>query len=221
MKNLGQFIATVLIGTIPFVASADDSLPVRTETAVTILQMLKASDKPIPQSVLDDAAGIAIVKIVRGGFIVGGSHGNGVVLKHLDGDHWSAPVAFDMGGGSFGAQIGGDVVDYAFVLNNELALDMFTNSSEVKFDAGANATAGPDNASATKKDLPGKSVYVYSTTDGAFAGATVGGSFIKVEPKVNQATYGTEVTTAEILSGKIEGLPSSKKLTALLNGDKG
>lgn len=219
MKKLSHFIITALIGLAPVFATAEDSLPVRTDTAIKILQKIAISDKPIPQLVIDEAAGVAIVKIVRGGFIVGGQHGNGVVLKHLGDDKWSAPLAFDMGGGSFGAQIGGDVVDYVFVLNNEVALEMFTSSSEVKFDAGASATAGPDNASANKKDLPGKSIYVYSTTDGAFAGATVGGSFIKVEPEVNQATYGMEVTTEQILSGDVKGLPTSEQLVALLNGD--
>ncbi|WOO42235.1 lipid-binding SYLF domain-containing protein [Rubellicoccus peritrichatus] len=218
MKNLSHLFVTILIGITPFFAAAEDSLPVRTDTAIQILQKIAISDKPIPQVVLDEAVGVAIVKIVRGGFIVGGQHGNGIILKHLGGGKWSAPLAFDMGGGSFGAQIGGDVVDYVFVLNNDVALEMFTSSNEVKFDAGAAATAGPDNATANKKDLPGKSIYVYSTTDGAFAGATVGGSYIKVEPEVNQATYGMEVTTEQILSGKVKGLPSSKKLVALLNG---
>ncbi len=198
-------------------ARAEDSLGERIQTAIEIVQTLNAEGKSVPQSILNDASGVAIVKIARGGFVIGGSHGNGVVLKNLGDGNWSAPAAFEMGGGSFGAQIGGDVVDYVFVLNNDLALEMFTSLDQVKFDAGASATAGPDHAAANKKDLPGKSIYVYSTTDGAFAGATVGGSFVEVEPKVNQAAYGESITTAEILSGKVEAPASTEKLYSLLN----
>jgi len=204
MKYLTHLSIVLLMLALPRAAFGEESLQERCDKAVTILQTLAAAGKSVPAPVLEQCTGVAIVKIARGGFIVGGMGGKGIVLKNLGDGNWSAPAAFNMGGGSVGAQIGGDVIDYVFVLNNELALEMFTSANETQFDAGANATAGPDNAAANKKQLPGKSVYVYSDSDGAFAGATIGGSFINIQADVNQAAYGASVTTEQILSGDVK-----------------
>lgn len=201
-------------------ALADDSMAERISTASTIMKRLAVSDTPPPQSIIDRAAGVALVKITRGGFVIGASHGTGVVLKNLGDGKWSPPIAFNTTGGSFGAQVGGSTIRYLFVLNNAAALDMFTSGEEVNFDAGASATAGPKHAQADKQDLPGESIYVYSTSDGAFAGATVGGSVIKVQDAINQAAYGADVTTAGILANKVQAPESAAALVALLNGQK-
>lgn len=217
MKSLTTLSIAFAIFSLPVIALADESLEERCREAATIIETINLGENPIPQSILDKAKGVAIVKVVRGGFIVGGQHGNGVVLKN-NGGHWSAPAAFDMGGGSFGAQIGGDVVSYVFVLNNDVALAQFTSLSKSKFDAGASAIAGPNRAAANKKDLPESSIYAYTTSDGAFAGATVGGSYINIQPEVNQAAYGPNATANTILTGKQAVPDYAKKLIDLLSG---
>src|SRR5689334_15682725 len=59
----------------------------------------------IPQSMLADAKGVAIVpNVIKGGFVVGVRHGRGVILVRDEQGGWQPPQFVSLTGGSVGWQ---------------------------------------------------------------------------------------------------------------------
>jgi len=178
-------------------------------------ELLQASEHKIPALVIQQAKGVAIATVTRGGIGIGGQAGEGIVFARLE-DGWSAPSAFETGGASIGAQLGVETVQYIFVLNTDKALLSFTGD-EVKLDAKASATAGPDNAAVANDKLPKSDIYVYALTDGAFAGATVGGVYVTLDIELNNEVYSNLVTVNKILAGEVPAPPLMDSLYLQLN----
>ena len=62
-------------------------------------------EKAIPQELLDKAEALRCFRGYQAAFIFGGRGGKGVISRRVKGG-WTAPAFFNLGGGSFGAQIG-------------------------------------------------------------------------------------------------------------------
>src|SRR3984957_15489460 len=78
-------------------------------SADVITDMMHASDKGIPQDLMNKAQCVVIVpNMKRAGFIFGAKYGRGFSMcRRPGGLGWSAPAAMGVEGGSFGLQIGG------------------------------------------------------------------------------------------------------------------
>lgn len=203
----------------PWIASAAEGPDPHAMDALIIecksaLELNQASEKPIPALVLEQCKGLAIAKVTRGGIVIGASSGQGILIAKTE-DGWSAPSAFDTGGGSFGAQIGLDTIRYIFVLNTPTAIQQFTGK-KVSLDAQASATAGPDHSAAANRELPKADIYIYALSDGAFAGATVGGMYVNVDKDLNDEVYSNLVTTMEIITGEVSPPATAESLYELL-----
>jgi len=101
----------------------------RLQSAGNILdEIMAAPDKGVPEEILSGAQCVAIVpSMLKGGFVVGGSYGKGVVTCRTT-SGWSAPAFFRLEGGSFGLQIGGQAVDLIMVVMNESGMKHFLSS---------------------------------------------------------------------------------------------
>jgi len=157
-------------------------------------QIMDAPDKGIPQSIIDKAEVIAVFPdMLKFGFIVGGRGGSGVVSIRNEQTHqWSAPLFVNLGGGSFGAQIGGQSIDLILIGMTRDTADLFTKD-RLKLGGELSATAGPvGRNAAVDTDLPTfrSGVLSYSRSRGLFAGATITGSVIKQDKDLNEAVYG-------------------------------
>src|SRR5256886_16771909 len=101
-------------------------------------QIMATREKSIPHDLLDRAEAVAVFPSVwKGGFIVGGRGGSGVISRRVA-DGWSAPAFFDLGGGSIGLQIGVASTDYILLFMNERAVDSLLNN---KFEIGGEGSA--------------------------------------------------------------------------------
>ena len=82
-------------------------------SADTLTDMMKASDKGIPQDLLDKAKCVVVVPgMKKAGFILGAKYGRGFAACRRDGGTgWSAPAAMRVEGGSVGFQIGASETD--------------------------------------------------------------------------------------------------------------
>jgi len=159
------------------------------------------------------SAGVAIFPgMVKGGFIVGGAYGKGVVLSHRDG-RWNGPAFVYIGAGSVGFQIGAQAVDLVLVVMGQRTMEAFMRS-KFKLGADAQVAAGPvgiQGSAATEIFLRG-GIYSYSLTKGVFVGVSLEGAGIGRQPELNRAYYGQTVRTDEILAGKLPPPPSGKAL---------
>src|SRR5437899_5063242 len=154
-------------------------------------EIMNVREKAIPQGLLDKAEAIAVFPgVIKAGFIVGGRGGHGVISRRVR-NGWSAPAFFDLGGGSFGLQIGASSTDFVLLFMNENALRGLLKD---KFEIGgeSSAAAGPvgRSASATTDAQLKAQILSYSRSRGAFAGLEIKGVVISADNDDNVAVYG-------------------------------
>jgi len=141
-----------------------------------------------------------VPKMLKGGFVIGGSGGSGVLVsRDAKTGVWSYPAFYTMGAISIGLQIGGESSQMILVIMTEKGMDSLLTSS-FKLGAEVSVAAGPvgTGAKAATADI-----LAYTLAKGAYGGATVEGAIIKTKDKWNSDFYGQKVTTADIIVRKI------------------
>lgn len=182
-------------------------------------EIMDAPDQTIPHELLDRAYCVAVFPSVKkGGFVVGGQFGRGLVSCRKPGSGWSAPAYFTIGGGSFGLQIGAQAVDLVLLIMNEDGVNGLLKS-KFEIGAGAAATAGPvgRNASASTDATLNAQILSYSRSKGLFAGLELKGSVLKEDEGANKDVYGHAVAAKDILqSGTVKVTPDTRIYPATL-----
>jgi len=163
-------------------------------------------DKIIPPHILANAAGLAILSVFKVGFLGSGRFGSGIVVsRNKDTGAWSAPSAIGTIGGGFGGQIGFELTEFVFILNDQAAVKTFAQPGNITLGGNVSIAAGPVGRSAeaagaaSLKSVSG--VFAYSKTKGLFAGVSLEGSVLVERPKANEKMYGRKVTARELLMG--------------------
>src|ERR1044072_4023619 len=170
------------------------------EAAKTFTEIMDVKDKAIPQQLIDTAEAIAVFPgVIKAAFVVGGRGGQGVISRRVRGG-WSAPAFFNLGGGSFGAQIGAQKTDYVLLIMNPSGLDGLLKD---KFELGGEVgiAAGPVGREAAASTNPrlDAGILSYSRSKGAFIGAALKGAVISPDNDLNEAIYGKKAS--ELLTG--------------------
>lgn len=175
------------------------------QNAATVMsEIMGVTEGGIPNQLMSHAEAIAVFPhMVKGGFIVGGEYGKGVVSRRMDNGRWSAPAYIKIGGGSFGFQIGAEATDLVLVFTSK---DGFKGllQGKVKLGADAAVAAGPvgRDASVGTDVLLKSPVLAYSRSKGLFAGIALDGSVVSINDSANARVYGKEFTAEDILYGK-------------------
>ena len=126
----------------------------------------------IPQRMLSDAEGVAIIpKVIKGGFVIGARHGRGTLLVRDQNKGWHAPVFVTLTGGSIGWQVGVQSTDVILVFKTRKSIEGILSQ---KFTLGvdAAAAAGPvgRQASAATDAQFKAEIYSYARSRGLFLG---------------------------------------------------
>ena len=161
------------------------------EAAKTFTEIMNVKDKAIPKELLDEAEAIAVFpRVLKAAFLVGGRGGQGVISRRVKGG-WSAPGFFNLGGGSFGPQIGAQQTDYVLIIMNPDGLNGLLKD---KFELGGEASiaAGPVGREAAASTNPrlDAGILSYSRSKGVFVGAALKGAVISPDNDLNEAIYG-------------------------------
>lgn len=170
------------------------------KAAETFTEIMNVKEKAIPQDLLDTAEAIAVFPgVIKAAFLIGGRGGQGVISRRTKGG-WSAPAFFNLGGGSFGPQIGAQSTDYILLIMNQDGLDGLLKD---KFELGGEASiaAGPVGREAAASTNPrlDAGILSYSRSKGAFVGAALKGAVISPDNDLNEAIYGKKAD--EVLKG--------------------
>ena len=170
---------------------ADDAARHATAAAKVFNEIMSVREKSIPRDLIEKAEAVAVFPgVVKAAFIFGGNGGQGVISRRTA-HGWSAPAFFNLGGGSFGAQIGAQKTDYVLLIMNDGGLKGLL---EDKFEIGGEASvaAGPvgRTASASTNVTLDAGILSYSRTKGAFIGASLKGAVISPDNDLNEAFYG-------------------------------
>jgi len=178
----------------------------RIAKSTEVLQDLTTTaDKRIPNELLERAEAIAVIPhVIKGAFGIGGRFGKGVISQRLPNGRWSPPAFVEIGGGSFGAQLGVSSTDLVLVFTDRNALSLLEGGKDLKIGADASAVAGPIGRSAeagTNIKLE-SAIYSYSRSKGLFAGVSLDGAVLSIDKDKNEKVYGTG-DAREILNGKV------------------
>jgi SH3 domain-containing YSC84-like protein 1 len=159
--------------------------------------------------------------VLKAGFLGSARYGNGIVVARLSDRTWSAPSAIGLGGAGFGGQIGFELTDFVFVLNDAAAVRSFSQQGSLTLGGNVSLAAGPvgRNAeaagAASLKGVAG--VFSYSKTKGLFAGVSLEGSAIIERRDANEKLYGQRYTAAQLLTGSVRPPPAAGSLMNVLN----
>jgi lipid-binding SYLF domain-containing protein len=102
----------------------------------------------VPLKLIRDACGLAILTVMKVGFVWTGRIGTGIVVARRGDGTWSPPSAIMMAGCGFGAQIGGEVTDIVVVLTSAAAVAAFSGKGQVALGGELSVAVGPLGRSA-------------------------------------------------------------------------
>lgn len=196
----------------------EDAEVIVEKARLVIEDVRTAPDSGAAYDLIRQSAGVVIIPdMFKGGFVVGGSYGKGVVVARKDGK-WSGPSFVYIGAGSIGFQIGAQLTDLILVVIGQNTMDSFLRSS-FKLGADAAIAVGPVGAQATAATdiLLKGGIYSYSRAKGLFAGISLEGAGMGTEYDLNRAYYQTTSNPKDILYGQVETPESGKKLFEALN----
>jgi len=206
-------LGAVLLGVSPVYASMQGDVD---QAASTIERFQAVPEKAIPQAVLRDARGLAIMTVIKAGFGLSGRGGAGVVVARTQ-HGWSGPSAIGTGGAGFGLQIGAQVTEFVMVLNTDAAVQAFSRNVNVTLGGDISVAAGPIGRNAEIGIMPVAAIYTYSRSQGLFAGISLEGTVIGTRNDANAEYYGHRVTPEEVLSGRIPSPPGATRLVQVLS----
>jgi len=183
-------------------------------------EIMSAPDKGIPGGVMEKADCIVIIPgMKKAGFVFGGRYGKGMVsCRNQAKTAWGAPAMLEMGGGSFGLQIGASAVDVVMLVMerggiDSLLKDKFTLGGDASVAAGPVGRAGTAETDALLK----AKILSYSRSRGVFAGLELKGTTLNQDNNANKEIYGREIDAKNILSGHIKSPGAAKPLINALN----
>lgn len=197
-----------------------------TDSGQVLKEILDMPDKGIPKSVLDGSKCVIVLPSVKKVAIgIGGSYGRGVMSCRTGDDYkgpWSAPIMMASSGGSVGFQIGGQETDFVIIVMNDQGARSLLNN-KVKLGADASVAAGPvgRTAEASTNASMKAEMLSYSRSRGVFGGVSLSGATLRPDGDANKSLYGKEVSSEEIIAGKVSAPASASQLIDLLNTQAG
>ena len=144
-----------------------------------------------------------VPRLIKGGFIVGGEGGNGVVM--VRGAHgWSDPAFYVIGAASFGLQAGLEQSELILLIMTQKGVDGVLHD---EFKIGAQAgIAVVTLGSGVEGAIGGPTlpdIVVWSSSTGLYGGLTLDGSVIRSQPADDASFYGKPATARDVLYGHV------------------
>ena len=184
--------------------SSAGSTELQKATEVVEHMSTTAPDKGVPSKVLEGAKCVAVIpKLVKAAFVVGGEHGTGVATCRTASNNWSSPAPFSVSGISWGPQIGGKSTGLMMFIMNQQGMDDLIRG-HIKVGADVSAAAGPVGRNASAEAGWKAGILTYSSSKGAFIGASLNGAELHADTRLVRDWYGRDVSFNDILQGKAQ-----------------
>ncbi|XP_073481562.1 SH3 domain-containing YSC84-like protein 1 isoform X2 [Aquarana catesbeiana] len=177
-------------------------------------------DKIIPAHVIAKAQGLAILSVIKAGFLVSARGGSGIVLARLPDGRWSAPSAIGIAGLGGGFEIGIEVSDLVVILNHKRAVEAFAKGGNLTLGGNFTVAIGPlgRNLEGDVAIRSSAAVYTYCKSRGLFAGISLEGSGLIERKETNRKFYCQEdIRAFEILFGEIPRPSQAEELYEILD----
>jgi lipid-binding SYLF domain-containing protein len=200
MVSIFAILFTVFLST----AAARADMQGDVDQALFILERFQEiPETGIPEVIMREAKGLAILTVTKAGFVFSGRGGTGIVVARTD-KGWSGPSAIGTGGMGFGFQAGAQVSELVIVLNTPDAVAAFSKGGTVTLGGAMSLATGPVGRDLEGSMTLGAVMYTYSRSQGLFAGVSLEGTVIGARDTANADYYGKlGIQPQEILSGQI------------------
>lgn len=233
MKSLFLTFLLIAFGCVAFGQNAaknsklDDEHPAVAKRLDASTSMLKdifaAPDKGVPSDLLSHAKCVIVIPGEKKAALgIGGSYGRGFSTCRAKNnpESWSAPAPVFLGGGSWGAQIGGQSTDLLMLVMNDKGAQKLLDS-KFKIGVDASAAAGPigRQASADTNWKLDSEILTYSRAKGLFAGIDINGAELKQDDKTTADLYGKDVKFTQILNGQVRTPAPARQFVAEVHRD--
>lgn len=211
-RHLMQALA--LAGLLPHRAlaagRAEEAQRLVEQARLAFSDVVKGMDYGALREGLRSAKGVLIFpSLLKGGFVVGGSGGTGVLLVRTEQGAWVGPAFYTLGALSFGLLAGGQSAEVVILVNSQKGIDRLLTSS-VKLGGDLAIAVGPVGGG--KSANLAADFVSYAKSKGAYLGASVDGSVLDVRDSLNHAYYGKKASPVDIL---VKREVSSKHAEAL------
>jgi lipid-binding SYLF domain-containing protein len=202
----------------PLAQAASDQQNLIDRARITVDDLRHDKEFGNATQLLHRARAILIVpRLYKGGFLVGGEGGSGVLLTRTGSGAWSQPAFYDIGSASFGFQIGLEQSEMVMLIMSQKALDAVMQN-QFKIGAGAGlaiVTLGTNVGGATTS-AAGADIVTWASSSGAYAGISLEGSIIKPNTGDDASYYGRPVTTRQVLDHSVNN-PGAAPLVSTLD----
>lgn len=173
-------------------------------------------ERPLFVEAMGSAKAIVIFPdVIKGGFLISGQAGSGVLLTRGSDGSWSAPAFYTITAAGVGLQAGAEISTIGLIIRTDTALNAF-------FDGGFKLGGGIDLTlvalGGTAELDTAADIISFTAAKGAFAGLSVEGSNFAAERTRNAAYYGSEMTTQDVVSGAPTDTPEIQALHQALAG---
>lgn len=215
LKRLAGFFgalgAALLVAVAPAAAKpkAEKAAELVVEAADTVSYFANDSAFEPLWEMADDAKAMVIVpKSIRGGFILGASGGNAVMIARNEDGSWSEPTFLTIGSISFGFQAGLEGSETVLLVMTQRGMEHLL-STTVKLGADLSLAAGPIGAGAKAQTVD---VLAFSRSRGLYGGVSLEGAILKSRHSWNEDYYQANVTPADIIYREKVSQPQSAVL---------
>ncbi|PHH87995.1 hypothetical protein CDD83_8133 [Cordyceps sp. RAO-2017] len=189
-------------------------------TGITKKSMVK-----IPESVLQNCAGLAIFNVIRAGAVHASlAAGSGVVVARRPDGSWSPPSSFVVSTVGAGFAFGLDVYDCVCVLNTPAQVNAFASprvslGGDASIAVGPVGTGGSVDAAVSKTARP---MWSYMKSRGLWAGVQIDGTIIVSRADANAVFYNERgITAKRILRGDVAWPAPARPLFEVLRAIEG
>ena len=211
MRNAQILAVVVSVFMSTWVRGDDGDLDKAIDKAVEILgKYSNEKEDTVPAEAFQKCKGLAILNVMKAGFIFSGSGGTGLVVVRTKNGKWSPPSAISAGGFGVGLQAGGSNIDYVILMNSDEAVEQFSKEGNYRGGVEAEGTAGTEGRNLSA-GMAGMSAPVtsYSFSEGLFGGVSTSSLAFGVEDDTNESFYGEKIESKDILAGKVKKVPAS------------
>uniref|UniRef100_A0A8C6FUZ0 SH3 domain-containing YSC84-like protein 1 n=1 Tax=Moschus moschiferus TaxID=68415 RepID=A0A8C6FUZ0_MOSMO len=176
-------------------------------------------DKIIPAHVIAKAKGLAILSVIKAGFLVTARGGSGIVLARLPDGKWSAPSAIGIAGLGGGFELGIEVSDLVIILNYDRAVEAFAKGGNLTLGGNLTVAVGPlgRNLEGNVSLRSSAAVFTYCKSRGLFAGISLEGSCLIERKETNRKFYCQDIRAYDILFGDIPRPAQAEDLYEILD----
>ena len=203
-------------------ACASVSTDAKVQASIAVMQeMMGIPENAIPPYLLTQAHAIAIFPdMLKGGFLLAGSYGLGIIVERDDYGKWGNPVFFHLVGASFGFQAGVQSTDGVLIFKSIRSVQKLYEG-RVTLGLDASVAVGPvgRSANADTDILLRSEVLSYSRNRGLFGGVSFEGAVLQMDYGATSDFYNQPgLLPADILhSPNINVPPVARELDRVLD----